>query len=465
MTRKRTVILFSIVLCITVILSACTIRKAENIKTAKTDNIEQENPSTTEREQEDSAANEGAAEGPGEEITAEGPVAELTEEPAKEPAGEPVKERTPADKENQKPSDPTGTVKQQSPVQQNTSQKNSKTVSTNTENKTASMESMRSRMLELVNSELDKGTQQGIQEQNTTNQPVQQQNPVQENTNPALAVQKPLSIEEMRKKMLELVNAERKKAGVKPLTLNSDLMKLAQLKAEDMVKNNYFDHNSPTYGLPNEMAEKLGYVATGILENICLSSSVESAHEALMNSPGHRANILRQGSAIIGIGIQKRSDGRYIFVQMFAEDIYNPDLLFERTIKNAIAKWCSQNSVPALKQVSKLNSLATEYFNALIEGKDVRAVNSSKYTTSLAGVVIHSFTPFSPGTDSLEKGIIKLLDSQKNALPSSYGFAICSKIVEKTETFTRYANYVIVVIEGQAVEEGQEIPFQFSFNF
>jgi len=141
-------------------------------------------------------------------------------------------------------------------------------------------------------------------------------------------------------------------------------------------------------------------------------------------------------------------------------------LLLQRTIitiKDTITRWCSKNSVPTLKQTSKLNSLAMEYFNAITEGKDARTVDRSKYTSSLAGVLFHSFTSFNLKTDILQKELINLLNSQKDALPSSFGFVICSKIIEKTEEFTRYANYVIIVIEGQAVKEEQEIPFLFTF--
>lgn len=49
--------------------------------------------------------------------------------------------------------------------------------------------------------------------------------------------------------VLELTNAEREKQGLKPLTLDTELSKVARIKSEDMQKNNYFSHTSPTYGL------------------------------------------------------------------------------------------------------------------------------------------------------------------------------------------------------------------------
>jgi uncharacterized YkwD family protein len=117
--------------------------------------------------------------------------------------------------------------------------------------------------------------------------------------------------------MLNLVNAERARAGLPALKADPELTKLARLKSQDMIQLNYFSHQSPTYGSPFDMMRRFGITYRTAGENIAGNQSVEAAHRALMNSPGHRANILNRDFTHIGIGIQ--TGGRYgmMFTQMF----------------------------------------------------------------------------------------------------------------------------------------------------
>ncbi len=116
--------------------------------------------------------------------------------------------------------------------------------------------------------------------------------------------------------MLDMINEERQANGLAALQWNADLAEVAQAKAQDMLDNNYFSHTSPTYGSPFEMMRSYGISYRYAAENIAKNSSVEKAHVALMNSEGHRNNILNSNLTSIGIGIVKSST-RYIIVQMF----------------------------------------------------------------------------------------------------------------------------------------------------
>lgn len=118
-------------------------------------------------------------------------------------------------------------------------------------------------------------------------------------------------------KMLDLINSERSKVGLTPLKLDSKLMEVAKLKAEDMVKNNYFSHTSPTYGSPFDMMKKFGITFQTAAENLAGNSSVEAAHNALMLSEEHRKNILNSSYDYIGIGISPSPVYGKVFVQMF----------------------------------------------------------------------------------------------------------------------------------------------------
>lgn len=121
-----------------------------------------------------------------------------------------------------------------------------------------------------------------------------------------------------QKKVVDLVNAERAKNGLKPLTMNAELSKVATLKSQDMAKLNYFDHNSPTYGSPFDMMKKFGISYRTAGENIAMGqSSPEQVMQGWMNSPGHRANILKSSFTQIGVGVAKNANGQLYWTQQF----------------------------------------------------------------------------------------------------------------------------------------------------
>jgi uncharacterized YkwD family protein len=119
------------------------------------------------------------------------------------------------------------------------------------------------------------------------------------------------------KQMLDLVNQERAKQGIAPLKINMELQKVARLKAKDMIEKNYFSHQSPTYGSPFDMMNRFGISYRTAGENIAGNSSVQGAHTSLMNSDGHRRNILNPSFKEVGIGIVDGGPYGKMFVQMF----------------------------------------------------------------------------------------------------------------------------------------------------
>lgn len=103
--------------------------------------------------------------------------------------------------------------------------------------------------------------------------------------------------------VLQLVNKQRTDAGLGALMMDDKLSQMALAKAQDMYNNNYFDHNSPTYGSPFQMMDKfqISYNTAG--ENIAKGqTSPEQVMNEWMNSPGHRANILNNTYTKIGVG-------------------------------------------------------------------------------------------------------------------------------------------------------------------
>ncbi len=117
--------------------------------------------------------------------------------------------------------------------------------------------------------------------------------------------------------LLDLVNKARADAGAGPLQFDAELIKVARLKAKDMVDNNYFSHQSPTYGSPFDMMRQFGVSFKTAGENIAGNRTVEGAFKAWMNSEGHRKNILNAGFNYMGVGIVDSPKYGKMLVQQF----------------------------------------------------------------------------------------------------------------------------------------------------
>jgi uncharacterized YkwD family protein len=119
------------------------------------------------------------------------------------------------------------------------------------------------------------------------------------------------------KSMINLVNQARIQAGLHSLISDSSLTQTARLKSQDMVNLNYFAHESPTFGSPFEMMSKFGIAFQTAGENIACNQSVAAAYQALMNSQGHRENILNESFVYIGIGIVGGGPCGQMYTQQF----------------------------------------------------------------------------------------------------------------------------------------------------
>lgn len=115
--------------------------------------------------------------------------------------------------------------------------------------------------------------------------------------------------------VIELVNEQRAKNGLKALTANWELSRVARYKSQDMHDKKYFSHTSPTYGSPFDMMKSFGISYRYAGENIAQGYKTPAAvMGGWMNSSGHRANILNSSYTQIGVGYV--ADGNY-WTQMF----------------------------------------------------------------------------------------------------------------------------------------------------
>jgi uncharacterized protein YkwD len=117
--------------------------------------------------------------------------------------------------------------------------------------------------------------------------------------------------------MLELVNAERRARGLQPLELDAELVAVARLHAIDMYSEGYFSHTSPTTGSPFDRLDARGITYNLAGENLAYAPDVETAHQGLMDSPGHRENILEPGFGRVGIGVVESRLRGTMYVQVF----------------------------------------------------------------------------------------------------------------------------------------------------
>lgn len=125
--------------------------------------------------------------------------------------------------------------------------------------------------------------------------------------------------ERAEQEMFAMVNDERVKAGLAKLTFSNSLRDLARAHSDDMFKRGYFSHYTPEGLSPFDRMEKAHITYEYAGENLALAPSTPLAMQGLMNSPGHRANILSPNFHQVGIGV---IDGG-IYGMMFTQEFTN----------------------------------------------------------------------------------------------------------------------------------------------
>ena len=131
--------------------------------------------------------------------------------------------------------------------------------------------------------------------------------------------------------VFRLINQERAAKGLNELTWNDDLADIGRAHSAEMRDKSYFAHESPTRGLENPLdryVEGTGRTPRLIAENIYRAwgnrsflndQDLRVAHKALMDSPGHRANILLGSANSVGVGLVANSSGDIWLTEMFSK--------------------------------------------------------------------------------------------------------------------------------------------------
>ena len=139
-------------------------------------------------------------------------------------------------------------------------------------------------------------------------------------------------IEKLEKLMFGIVNNERRGRGLSTLSYDEDMASVARAHSAEMRDKKYFAHESPTPRFHDPLDRYIagiGRTPRLVAENIyrvwgsrssLTEPAIRDAHQALMDSPGHRSNLLQTGATKIGIGISSNASGDVWLTQLFARD-------------------------------------------------------------------------------------------------------------------------------------------------
>ncbi|PQV63467.1 putative conserved protein YkwD, contains CAP (CSP/antigen 5/PR1) domain [Abditibacterium utsteinense] len=139
-------------------------------------------------------------------------------------------------------------------------------------------------------------------------------------------------IEKLEKLMFQIVNNERSGRGLSTLNYDERMASVARAHSAEMRDKKYFAHESPTARLRDPLDRYIagiGHTPRLVAENIyrvwgsrssLTEPAIRDAHKALMDSPGHRSNLLQTGATKIGIGISSNANGDLWLTQLFARD-------------------------------------------------------------------------------------------------------------------------------------------------
>ena len=119
--------------------------------------------------------------------------------------------------------------------------------------------------------------------------------------------------------MLELLNRERMANGLQPLVMDDAIRQVARANSVNMFQQGYFAHVDPNGVSPFDRLRNGGISFRTAGENLALAPTVDVAHDGLMNSPGHRANILNPSFHRVGIGVADGGMHGKMFTQNFAD--------------------------------------------------------------------------------------------------------------------------------------------------
>lgn len=131
----------------------------------------------------------------------------------------------------------------------------------------------------------------------------------------------PVDVEDVRRRLVDLLAEVRAEAGLRPLSEDARLREVALAHSRDMADHGFIGHVSPSTGSPAERLRAAGLHTGLVLENIGRGYAAREIHRNLLGSPGHRANLFNADVTHVGVGVVAEPEGlrtAFLATQVFA---------------------------------------------------------------------------------------------------------------------------------------------------
>jgi uncharacterized protein YkwD len=235
--------------------------------------------------------------------------------------------------------------------------------------------------------------------------------------------------------LLVLANQSRKQAGAPPLTLDIGLSQAARTHARAMLKAQELSHQfDGEPSLPERLAASTHLHLEQEGENVALDYDAVHAHEHLMQSPPHRANLLNPAFNVVGLGVVRSGDRLYI-VQDFGHALPNYSAV---EVKDRVAAAVSQ---------SRRQAGQPELTRRDLPAADDAACSMAK-ADKLETASVQQFAP--------RATVLTYTSLDPKTLPASAGHAIASRTLHsfsvgaccsRTETYPTGVYWVVLLLE------------------
>lgn len=193
---------------------------------------------------------------------------------------------------------------------------------------------------------------------------------------------------EVEANLLAELNQTRASFGLAALERDARIDEVARAHSTDMRDHNFIAHISPTTGTPVDRMNRAGLASSLVAENLGRAYSSRELHEGLLDSPGHRANILLAGATHVGIGAVELDDhGRRAFIatEVFSLVVGDVDLDAAREeIVRRINDFRRARNLPSVSEDAALSEIAQHAAEA--GGSDVAGASGSAMATSQRGL-------------------------------------------------------------------------------
>jgi uncharacterized protein YkwD len=179
----------------------------------------------------------------------------------------------------------------------------------------------------------------------------------------------PASAAQAEADIARLVNADRAKAGLRPLTVDAQLADVARKHSTDMRDHNFFGHISPRTGSAEDRLRRADIGAHTIRENVAMGYTSGEVERGLMASPGHRANILDKDVSRLGVGVALNTQGGIAVTQLFTRPLDRADDNAVKTIRARVDAARQAQGLDPLRDDAMLDDVAARAVDDVLAGK------------------------------------------------------------------------------------------------